>query len=111
MEILERVTRGLAAYIYSIDYSPEKKRISIKFVKSPQEPLIDRILIFSNIQQFSDERNWDEIEDNGYLDLLIGLDEYPERSGVKYVVHTDQREIIFVTDRQPVLREVSTERG
>ncbi len=106
MDLEEKVTKGLVIYIQSIDYSLVENCLSTKFLKNPKESLIARILTFSNVQELSDEWNWDEGRDEDCLDSLIGLDEYPEQSGVQYVIQTEQRAIIFYTEEEPLLQEV-----
>ena len=39
------------------------------------------------------------------IDSLIGLDEYPGKEAVRYVVHTELREMIFRTTEKPQVEE------
>jgi hypothetical protein len=106
MKLEEQITRGVVTYISSIEYDSAERRLTIKFLRDPEESVIDRILTFSNVKDFSDELNWDEGEDEDCLDSLIGLDEYPEDEGTCYVVHTDKREMVFYTNENPQIEVV-----
>lgn len=101
MRLEEKVTAGFIIYIARIAYEPGEKSLTINFLKSPESQKIARTLIFSNIQDFSEQLNWEEAVDENCVDSLIGLDEYPQQEKVKYVVHTQEREIIFSTDEKP----------
>ena len=101
MRLEEKVTAGFIIYIARIAYDPGEKSLTIKLLKSPESQKIARTLIFSNIQDFSEQLNWEEAVDENCVDSLIGLDEYPQQEKVKYVVHTQEREIIFSTDEKP----------
>ena len=105
MTLEERVTKDFIIYIHSIQYDIVDRCLVIKFLKSPEEePSIARILTFFNIQDFSeeiDEKDFDE----DCLDSLIGIQEYPQKTGVRYVVRTEQREMIFFTEVEPQVQE------
>ena len=84
------------------------RHLIIKFLKDPEENRVDRILTFSAIEDFSEEEFEDEDVEAGVnvIDSLVGLDEYPETGSVRYVVHTDLREIIFRTKEKPKIEDV-----
>jgi len=108
MNLEEKITRGIVSYISSIEHDPAQRRITIKFLKDPEENHIDRILTFSGVEDFSEEEFEDEDVEAGVnvIVSLIGLDEYPEAESVQYVVHTELREMIFRTKEKPQIEDV-----
>lgn len=108
MNLEEQITRGIVSCISSIEHDRAQRRITIKFLKDPEEHLIDRILTFSGVEDFSEEELEDEdVEaDINVVDSLIGLDEYPEAGSVLYVVHTELRELVFRTKEKPQIEVV-----
>ncbi len=108
MNLEEKITSGWVSYISSIEYSSAERRLVIKFLKDPEGNQIDRILTFSGIEDFSQEEFEDEDVEAGIqvIESLIGLDEYPENERVRYVVHTELREMIFRTRENPLIEDV-----
>jgi hypothetical protein len=108
MTLEEQITRGRVSCISSIEHDVAQRRIIIKFLKDPEENHVDRILTFSGVEDFSEEVFEDEDVDAGInvIDSLIGLDEYPEAECVRYVVHTELREMIFRTKEKPQIEVV-----
>ncbi len=105
MTLEQRATKDFIIYIHSIEHDVVNKYLVIKFLKNPvDEPSVARILTFLNIQDFSEEID-DEDFDENCLDSLIGIQEYPEATGVRYVIRTEQREIIFFTETEPKIQE------
>jgi hypothetical protein len=94
-----RVTQGKVSYITTITYDPINKSIEICFVSSPENTSINRILRLKKVEGFSEARL--EPLQSGELESLIGLDEYTEEKGTRYVMHTDARELIFLTNQEP----------
>jgi hypothetical protein len=110
MNLEEKVTEGRISYIDSIEHDPAERRLIIRFINDPEEQAIDRILIFSEVSDFSNELNWDpdedenedeDEEDEDCLDSLVGLQEYPDADGIRYQVKTEQRELVFLTGVAP----------
>ena len=103
MKLEERVTMGSVVYVSSINYDPIEKRLTIMLVSDPESTSVVRVLTFFGIEDFSDEKFEDEEAEVGinFIDSLIGLDEYPEKEGVCYVVHTELREMVFRTKEKP----------
>lgn len=88
MNLEERVTKGFIVYIHSIDYNVVNKSLVIRLLKNPEyQQQIARILIFYNIQNFAEELDKEEF-DADCLDSLIGLHEYPQGTGVQYLIRT-----------------------
>jgi len=108
MTLEQRITRGRVSYISNIEHDMTQRRITIKFLKDPNENHIDQILTFSGVEDFSEEEFEDEDVKVGIevIDQLIGLAEYPEEEYVRYVVHTDLREIIFRTNENSQIEAV-----
>lgn len=107
MTLEERVTQGFIIYISGIDYDPMGQRLTIAFLGDPESPAVVRTLIFSDVEDFSEEVFSDEDVEAGVnvIDSLIGLDECPEGIGVKYVVHTELREMDFRTKENPQVED------
>jgi hypothetical protein len=108
MKLDERVMRGNVFYFDNLNYDPVGKRLTIEFLGDPQSPAVVRVLTFSGVEDFSEEEFEDENADAGikFTDQLIGLDEYPGGKGVRYVVHTHLREMIFRTWDKPHVEDV-----
>jgi hypothetical protein len=111
MNLEKSVTDRGFFYIRSISHDSAKRKLIIEFIKAPEESsLAKRILTFTGIEGFSKELNWDKAEDidakGGIIDSLIGLDEYPDKGMVRYVIHTEFREMIFRTKEKPRLEDV-----
>lgn len=108
MNLEEKVTKGFVVYIHSIVYDDVDKNLVINFIKDPATDLsVIRTLTFSEIENFSEEID-DEDFDEDCLDSLIGLQEYPLGNGVRYVIRTEQREMIFATSIKPCIWEVTS---
>ena len=107
MKLEEKITRGLVSYIRSIEHNPAQRCITVKFLRDPEENQIDRILTFTGVEDFSEEEFEDEDVAAGIevIDSLIGLDEYPEQESVRYVVHTELREMVFRTQEKPQIED------
>ncbi len=115
MNLEKRVTEGNFYCIRSIDYDFTERNLIIEFIKPPEEfSPITRILTFSKVESFSDKPNWDEdAEENAegeITDSLIGLDEHSEPDKMMYVVHTEEREMIFYTTEKPQIKDVRSKR-
>jgi hypothetical protein len=110
MNLEKSVTDGGFFYIRSISHDSAVRKLVIEFIKAPEvSSLAKRILTFTDIKDFSEELNWDEAEevdaDDGVINSLIGLDEYPDEEMVGYVVHTEVREMIFRTKEKPQIED------
>jgi hypothetical protein len=111
MSLEERVTVGGFFYIQRINHDSAGRKLIIEFIKVPEESLpAARVLSFTGVEDFSEEVDADEIKEaeaeGGITDSLIGLDEYPGKEAVEYVVHTEVREIIFRTKEKPLMEDV-----
>jgi hypothetical protein len=111
MNLEKRVTEGRFFYIRRIDHDSAGGRLIIEFIKAPEElSPAARTLTFTGIEDFSEEVDGEEIAEaeaeGGMIDSLIGLDEYPEKVAVKYVVYTEVREMIFRTKETPRVEDV-----
>jgi hypothetical protein len=108
MSLEEMVTRGRISYISRIVHDLAQRRVTINFLKDPEENQINRILTFSDVEDFSEEEFEDEDVKNGIevIESLIGLDEYTENETVRNVVRTELREMIFSTREKPQIEDV-----
>lgn len=96
-----RITRGNASYLSHIKYDAEHRSLKLHFVVGPGSDVIDRILIFRSIQNYSEQ-----FHDEGeyIIEGLIGLTEELLGDWREYCVHTDIREITFSTRLTPEIR-------
>jgi hypothetical protein len=101
MNLEETITQGRVSYIESIEHDPVERRLVIRFVNDPEEQVVDRILTFSEVSDFSNELNWDDDDEEDCLDSLLGVREYPKPEGIRYQVNTEQREMLFLTSIAP----------
>lgn len=96
------------SHIHGIEYAVAERSIVIKFLKDPEGNQIDRILIFSTVEDFSIEEFEDEDVLAGVpvIEALIGLEKYHAANGMRYVVHTTLREMIFISSEEPKLHSI-----
>src|ERR1051326_3497743 len=109
MNLEKRVTEGGFFYIRRIDHDSAGGRLIFEFIKAPEEfSPAARTLTFTGVKDFTEEVDGEEIEEaeGGMIDSLIGLDEYPEEEAVKYVVHTEVREMVFRAKEKPLMEDV-----
>ena len=67
----------------------------------------DRVVTFEKVEEFAEEVY--DIEDDGGIEMLFGLDQYQMDYGVRYVIHTDVREVVFASKLEPIIEQtVST---
>jgi hypothetical protein len=107
-ELEKELTEGLVENIYidSIIVEPENRRITLKFLKFPELNRAVKTLTFYAIQNFNQVwDNWPDYSAND-LDSLIGLHEFPQEPGSKYVLKTENREITFYTKLEPIIEKV-----
>ena len=106
-DLEEVVTEGgHTTYINKIELNELNQQLTIQFQHHPErDGKVDKVLIFNAVQnctEYVDERDEDEASGDD-LEVLIGLDGYIS----KYVIRTDGREIIFYSDKQPELNQLS----
>jgi hypothetical protein len=105
MTLEEQVTRGRVACIKNIHYDEPGRHLIIEFEACSPDYDNSTTLIFEDVETCCDTWHSPEDQEQGEQgnDSLIGLDEYPEVGGVRYVIHTVCREIILSTKQKPRL--------
>jgi hypothetical protein len=96
MRLENKIMRGNVFYLQRL--RREGDALTLDFLGDPNQNAIVRRVVFSAVQNWREEyyeRDVDAIE------MLIGVDESPEETGVEYMLHTDQREIWFFTPNEP----------
>ncbi|HEX8396242.1 MAG TPA: hypothetical protein VF644_02270 [Pyrinomonadaceae bacterium] len=101
----EKVMQNGFFYIEDIVFYAAEKKIKIVFINNPEAQSAKRVLYFLEVEDLSEEILSEDFE-KGDIDSLIGLDEYYENNYVKYVVHTEVRELIFRTKQNPIIEDV-----
>jgi hypothetical protein len=104
MNLEAKVTKGIVTLIHSVDYDIAHKSLVVNFFTDPDQVIATKRLIFSKVQDYSEQFHNKENEEDD-IEQLIGLDEYPQEVGTKYVINTNQRELIFFTAEKPQLTE------
>ena len=103
MNLEDRVTCGGIIYIDSIDYDKTNQRLTVKFLRDPyQQSVLARILTFTKVSQFDSQA----LDDDDYLDSLIGLSESLNEGSKEYVICTEQRQLAFRSTEVPQLQEL-----
>jgi hypothetical protein len=105
MTLEDMVTHGRVACIKNISYGARGEHLLIEFESCSPAYDNSTTLIFEDIEDCSDVWHSHEDQEQGEQgnDSLIGLTEYPEFSGVRYVILTVCREIVLFTKRAPIL--------
>jgi hypothetical protein len=102
MNLENKVMRGNVFYFHSVQ--KETSFLVIKFLGNPNSPTVVRTLTFLGIQNY--KQIWYEPDEES-IEMLIGLHEDPKEPGVNYMLHTDQREIWFYTEAEPLVEDVA----
>ncbi len=100
----QKVTQGKSTYFHCLGYDAHRGHLVLLLVTLPDLDTVARTVVFRGVREFSDD--WfDEVVGDNDLELLIGLDAYPEEHQTRYVIVTDSREIGFVTRLEPEILE------
>ncbi len=78
-------------------------KLSFALVANPEEAVVVRILVFTDIREFTEL--WDEEEDPNLIEQIIGLHQHTEKGAFRYLVRLKQSEIHFYSDAKPLLIE------
>jgi hypothetical protein len=100
MRLENKIMRGNVFYLQRL--RREGDALTLDFLGDPNQNAIVRRIVFSGVQNWREE--WYERDDA--IEMLIGVEERPEETGVKYALHTDQREIWFFTPNEPNIWDV-----
>ena len=110
MSLEKRVIEGGFYYIHSIKHDPVGQRLTIEFMKAPEEKSpARRFLTFSDIEDYSEEVDRDsavEEAEDGVIDSLIGLEEFIKDGKLMYEVVTEDRVFDFSTNTKPRIEDV-----
>ena len=101
---LER--RALAAgafYVCRIERDLSNQRLSFALIANPEESVVVRRLVFTDVREFKEL--WNEEEDPDLIEQIIGLHQYPERGGFRYLIRLEKSEMHFCSATKPQLIE------
>ena len=101
MTLEERIVAGGLVYFCSVVYDPDQRSLRLEILAGPESETVRDILLFSQVVDFQEV--WHD-RDEKSLEHLIGLDEVA--NGRAFVIHTDQREMCFSTEAEPILETV-----
>ena len=101
------ITHGHTTYIHAVGYDSYRAHLIITVLVDPHRDAIARVVHFTGVRQFADQWDTDDLMSTPDLDMLIGLDEYPEGCGKRYLIRTTYREIRFYTEVEPDVLECS----
>ncbi|MGE5430394.1 MAG: hypothetical protein ACM3QX_04930 [Syntrophomonadaceae bacterium] len=102
MKLEEKITGSGTSYIHSMDFNHKDKKFTLILANRPEfSKDADKKIIFSNVSNF----HIDE-ETNSSVDQVMGIGEYKENDKMKYVLLTEQRTILFFTDKEPLLTDL-----
>jgi hypothetical protein len=92
---------GRVVYIAQIEFDADHKLFTLDLKFDPESDLVDKILVFHNVQGFEETVSEDE-DTTDYMDSIIGL----EQDLSRYVLTTDIREITFSSLMAPEISSV-----
>jgi hypothetical protein len=92
---------GRVVYIARIELDANQKLFTLDLRFDPESDLVDKILVFHDVQDFEEIFNEDE-DTTDYMDSIIGL----EQDSSRYVLTTDVREITFSSLMAPEISSV-----
>lgn len=101
MDLYKRVTCGGCFYVDSFVYNPDNGQVIVDFLGNPDLPDIVRVLEFTNVRDYTENRTKDWSEN--YIQSVIGVDEYPEATGVFYHIIMDEVIVKLTTADTPVI--------
>lgn len=101
MNLYERVTYDGCFYVDSFVYNPDKGQVIVDFLGNPDLPDIVRVLEFTNVRDHTENRTKDWSED--LIQSVIGIDEYPEATGICYHIIMDEVIVKLTTADAPVI--------
>ena len=110
MSLEKRVEEGGFYYIRSINHDAANRRLTVEFMKAPEEMSpARRFLIFEDVEDYSeeiDEETAIEEAADGVIDSLIGLSEYLHEGQPRYELVTEDRVFDFHTKTDPRIEDV-----
>jgi hypothetical protein len=99
-----KITKGRLIYIDGISFNENNQELTLHFFENPEHRTPSSVLIFHYVTNYKETKFEDY--DPKVLENLIGLDEKIENDYIQYIIETDSREIIFKSNRPPVLHEL-----
>jgi hypothetical protein len=102
MKLEARVMQHGVFYIHSLELLGSD--LCIRFLGNPNESSIVRTLVFVEVQGYREE--WYDRDDE-CIEMIMGIDEDLQEIGADYMLHTDQREMWFHSDKAPRLENVA----
>ncbi|MDB6172273.1 MAG: hypothetical protein JWL59_1584 [Chthoniobacteraceae bacterium] len=88
----QRVTRGLAHWVISVNHDPVTQKLAVELTHAPGGSKTQRVLEFADVSLL--KNTWIAREED-CQEGLIGAHEEVISSGIRYAFVTDQREITF----------------
>jgi len=111
----EKITGGKAKCIRTVKFEQTNKILTLEILRDYYHPNeIEKIVIFHDVENFS----WEDLypddepvdwENEIVIEDMIGLDEKLLPAGKEYCIHTEYREFIFTTLKEPEIIIKSSE--
>lgn len=104
MDLYERVTYDGCFYVDSFVYNPDNGLVIVDFLGNPDLPDIVRVLEFTNVRDYTENRQKDWSEN--MIQSVIGIDiddKYPDASGIRYEITMDEVIVKLTTADAPVI--------
>jgi hypothetical protein len=101
---LER--RALAAgafYVSRIERDLRNQRLSFALIANPEESVVVRRLVFTDVREFKEL--WNEEEDPDLIEQIIGLHQCSEKGGIRYLIRLERSEMHFCSATKPQIIE------
>lgn len=98
----QHLTDGKSQWLTFLDHDVAKRRFRIGMTHAPECDATERVLELCEVQEVHSD--WFDRDDR-CMESLLGASAHIEESTVRYVLHTEQREICFTTSRRQVMTE------
>jgi len=101
MSLYDRVTKWGCFYVDTIERDVEQGQLTFNFLGNPDLPEIVRVLKFSGVQGFSEQREPRFTKE--LIQSIIGIEQYPGPTGNRYEIVLDEAVIEFISNEEPVV--------
>jgi hypothetical protein len=99
----DKVTQRQAQWFTYVKYDAAKRELIIGMTHDPERAETQRVLHFADVQSVTD--TWHDRDDD-CMETLIGADEQAARSGWRYMLVTEQREIVLEAGKSARIYDV-----
>ena len=89
-------------WVSDLQFDAIKSELILSVVGDPEIGVVDGVFTFTNIVTYQGQFTVDDFAPN-CLEILVGIDANDTSEGVKYCINFDIGEIIFTTNKEPII--------